>query len=74
MKHGSTTISRKMPKLSKSGHFPGKLCPVSSARHAKKIMATAFWNCSGVVLIVYLARADTITGDCYAKLLEDVNR
>jgi histone-lysine N-methyltransferase SETMAR len=49
----------------------GSPAPVKfkSARSAGKSMATIFWDCQGAVLIDFLPRGTTMTGQYYAALL-----
>ena len=37
---------------------------------AGKMMATVFWNAQGVIMLDFLANKSTITGACYANLLD----
>ena len=40
---------------------------------AGKVMATIFWDSHGIVLIDYLQKRKTITGEHYASLLDRFN-
>ena len=55
--------------------FPGEE-PAKEIRKgpsAGKVFATIFWDCRGIVLIDYLSKGRTVTGDYYSKLLTRVN-
>lgn len=49
------------------GSSPPKKFKVTPS--AGKIMATIFWDCEGILLIDYLKKGSTITGEYYASLL-----
>jgi histone-lysine N-methyltransferase SETMAR len=36
---------------------------------AEKIMATVFWDCQGILMIDYLNKGSTVTGEYYADLM-----
>ena len=54
---------------------PGQNAPrrVRKSQSAGKIMATIFWDCQGIVMIDFLPKGRTITGEYYATLLERLN-
>lgn len=54
----------------KKGTPPPKKFKVSES--AGKIMATIFWDCEGILLIDYKEKGVNITGEYYAKLLEQL--
>ena len=37
---------------------------------AGKVMATVFWDAQGVIMLDFLAKKNTLTGACYANLLD----
>ena len=39
---------------------------------AGKVMATVFWDAQGVIMLDFLAKKRTITGACYANLLDQL--
>ena len=43
---------------------------VQNATSAGKVMATVFWDAQGVIMLDFLAKKSTITGECYANLLD----
>ena len=51
---------------------PGEsaLKKAKTVRSARKVMATIFWDSSGIILIDYLQSRITITGEYYASLLD----
>ena len=57
---------------SKQWKHPGSPPPLKCRKIASagKVMASVFWDCQGVVLIVYMERGRTITGQHYAQQLE----
>lgn len=54
---------------------PGECAPkkAKTVPSAGKVMATVFWDSRGVVLIDYLEKGRTITGEYYASLLDKLN-
>lgn len=56
--------------LGKGDNPPVKAKVVPSAG---KVMATVFWDCSGIIHIDYLEKGRTITGQYYATVLDKVN-
>ena len=50
---------------------PKKAKVVSSAG---KVMASVFWDARGIVFIDYLEKGKTINGECYAKLLRELQQ
>lgn len=51
--------------------FPGERAPkkAKTIQSAGKVMATVFWDSQGIILIDYLEKGRTITGQYYADLL-----
>ena len=47
---------------------------VKTIKSAGKVMATVFWDARGVILIDYLEKGKTITGQYYASLLGRLNK
>jgi histone-lysine N-methyltransferase SETMAR len=43
-----------------------------TVKSAGKVMATVFWDARGIILIDYLEKGKTITGEYYASLLEQL--
>jgi len=50
---------------------PWKFCTQPSAR---KVMATIFWDCKGVLLVDYLPQKTTMTGLYYGELLTNLRQ
>ena len=51
---------------------PGESAPkkAKTVPSAGKVMATIFWDSHGIILIDYLQKGKTITGEYYASLLD----
>ena len=51
---------------------PGESAPkkAKTVLSAGKVMATIFWDSHGIILIDYLQKGKTITGEYYASLLD----
>lgn len=64
-----------MKQQSKQWVFSGERAPkkAKTVRSAGKVMATVFWDACGIIHIDYLPRGQTITGEYYASLLDDLN-
>lgn len=60
---------------SKQWTSPNERAPkkAKTVRSAGKIMATVFWDSKGIILIDYLEKGKTITGQYYADLLDRFN-
>jgi histone-lysine N-methyltransferase SETMAR len=43
-----------------------------STPSAGKVMASIFWDCDGIILIDYLSKGETINGNYYANLLQQL--
>ena len=54
---------------------PGGSAPkkAKTVKSADKVMATVFWDSHGILLIDYLEKGKTITGEYYAALLDQLN-
>lgn len=54
---------------------PGGSAPkkAKTVKSADKVMATVFWDSQGIILIDYLEKGKTITGQYYAALLDQLN-
>jgi hypothetical protein len=52
-------------------HIKGSSSPnkFKVAPSAEKIMATIFWDCQGILMIDYLNKGSTVTGEYYADLM-----
>ena len=68
MKHGSDPETKQQ---SKQRLLRGSSGPIKfkSERSVKKVMATVFWDCEGVVLVDFLEGKKTVTGAYYVKVL-----
>jgi Transposase. len=73
MKLGSTTISQRKTAVRQWKYVesppPKKPKTVWSAR---KVMVSAFWDVKGILLIDYLPTGQTITGQYYENLLDQI--
>ena len=51
---------------------PGESAPkkAKTVPSAGKVMATMFWNSLGIILIDYIQKGKTVTGEYYASLLD----
>lgn len=61
-----------MKQQSKQWIMPGESAPkkAKTVLSAEKVMATVFWDSQGIILIDYLQKGKTITGEYYATLLD----
>lgn len=52
----------------------GEMAPkkAKTVLSVRKVMATVFWDCHGIILIDYLEKGRTITGTYYASLLDQL--
>lgn len=61
---------------SKQWIFPGESAPkkAKTVPSAGKVMATIFWDSKGIILIDYLQKGKTITGQYYSELLDKFDK
>ena len=55
---------------------PGKSAPKkgNTVSAASKVMVITFWDAQGIILIDYLQKGQTITGEYYAILLSRLHK
>ena len=72
MKHGSIQFDPENKIQSKEWHPKGASGPVKfkAERSVKKVMATIFWDCEGVILIDFLKGKKTVTSSYYKDALK----
>lgn len=75
MKHGSTTYTPVSDAQAKTwgpiGESPSKRA--KTQQWAGKVLATVFWDDHGIIMIDYLEKGKTITGEYYSSLLNRLN-
>lgn len=45
-----------------------------AVKSAGKVMASVFWDADGILMIDYLPKGQTINGEYYANLLDNVHQ
>src|SRR6476469_8438797 len=69
MKHGciTTLLSQNNNQNKRQGSLPPK--KAKALLSAKKVMASVFWDCKGVIMVDYLTKGETINSASYCTLL-----